>query len=143
MLIDPALWPKIHGASTHFPVALTMAALLFEGLASILPDTSPRKPGLRAAGYYAVILGALGTFPAVLSGLFMTKGETLGHDALLYHHLFVWPSFAALVGLGTWRALVGENYSPRAFRFYLATLLLTAALMTGAGYWGGELILNT
>jgi len=143
MLIDPALWPKLHGASVHFPVALAMAAALFEGLGFFWSKSSPRKAQLHAAGYFTIILGALGTFPAVLSGLFMTKGEVLGHDALLFHHLFVWPAFALLVGLGIWRALVGDKASSRGFALYLATLFLTAGLMAGAGYWGGELILNS
>ena len=143
MLIDPALWPKLHGASVHFPVALAMAAALFEGSGFFWSKSSRRKAQLHAAGYFTIILAALGSFPAVLSGLFMTKGKVLGHDALLFHHLFVWPAFALLVGLGIWRALVGEKASPRGFALYLATLFLTAGLMAGAGYWGGELILNS
>jgi mono/diheme cytochrome c family protein len=67
----------------------------------------------------------------------------LGHEAELFHHLFVWPAFALLVGLGAWRALVGDKASPRGFAIYLAVLFLTAGLMAGAGYWGGELILNS
>jgi uncharacterized membrane protein len=143
MLIDPSLWPKLHGASTHFPVALAMASALFEGLGFFLPDSSRHKRSLHAAGYYSVILGALGTFPAVLSGLFMSQGQTLGHGALLFHHLFVWPAFALLVGLGVWRARVGVDFSRQGFRLYLIGLYLTAGLMAGAGYWGGELILNS
>jgi len=143
MLIDPALWPKLHGASTHFPMGLTMAAALFEVAAVFMPVESPHRRNLRAAGYYTIILGALGTFPAVLSGLFMTHGETLGHDALLFHHLFVWPAFAGIVALGTWRGLVGEKASPGASRVYLVALLLISGLMSGAGYWGGELVLNS
>ena len=143
MSIDPTIWPKLHGASTHFPVALAMAAALFDGL-SVFGFVSPSlRARLRAAGYFTVILGALGTFPAVLSGLLMTKGRVLGHDAELFHHLFVWPAFALLVGLGTWRALVGDKASPRGFAIYLAVLFLTAGFMAGAGYWGGELILNS
>jgi uncharacterized membrane protein len=143
MTIDPSIWPKMHGASVHFPVALAMAAALFDGLGYVWPKSSPRKAQLHSAGYFTIILGALGTFPAVLSGLFMTKGETLGHDALLFHHLFVWPAFAGLVGLGVWRALVSDQASPRSFAAYLVVLFLTAGLMAGAGYWGGELILNS
>jgi len=143
MLIDPALWPKVHGASTHFPVALAMAAALFDGLGVVCPKASPRKAQLHAAGYFTIILGALGTFPAVLSGLFMTKGNVLGHDATLFHHLFVWPAFACIVGLGVWRGIVGDKASARGFAAYLAVLFLTAGLMAGAGYWGGELILNS
>jgi uncharacterized membrane protein len=143
MSIDPTLWPKLHGASTHFPVALAMAAALFEGLGAVCPKSSPRKAQLHAAGYFTIILGALGTFPAVLSGLLMTKGNLLGHDALLFHHLFVWPAFAGLVGLGVWRALVGDKATPRGFAIYLTALFIMAGLMAGAGYWGGELILNS
>ena len=143
MLIDPSIWPKMHGASVHFPVALAMAAALFDGLGFFWPKSSPRKAQFHSAGYFTIILGALGTFPAVLSGLFMTKGEVLGHDALLFHHLFVWPAFALLVGLGVWRALVGDKVSFRGFTAYLVVLVLTAGLMGGAGYWGGELLLNS
>jgi len=143
MTIDPTLWPKLHGASVHFPIALAMAAALFDGLGYIWPGSSPRKAQLQAAGYFTIILGAAGTIPAVLSGLFMTKGDVLGHDALLFHHLFVWPAFAGLIGLGVWRALVGDKASLRGFAIYLVVLYLTAGLMAGAGYWGGELLLNS
>jgi uncharacterized membrane protein len=143
MTIDPSIWPKLHGASTHFPVALAMAAALFDGASALIPTSLPLRAQLRAAGYFTIILGALGTFPAVLSGLFMTRGNTLGHGATLFHHLFVWPAFAGLVGLGLWRALVGERASSRGFGIYLALLIVTAGLMAGAGYWGGELILNS
>jgi len=143
MTLDPAIWPKLHGASTHFPMALAMAAALFDGLGYVWPKSSSRKAQLHAAGYFTIILGALGTFPALLSGLLMTKGEVLGHDALLFHHLFVWPAFAGLVGLGVWRMLVDDRASPRSFSVYLVMLFLTAGLMAGAGYWGGELILNS
>jgi uncharacterized membrane protein len=143
MTMDPEIWAKMHGASTHFPMALAMAAALFDGAGYFWPGASPRKAQLHAAGYFTIILGALGTFPAVLSGLLMTKGEVLGHDALLFHHLFVWPAFAGVVGLGVWRAMMGDRVSPRSFGVYLAALFLTAGLMAGAGYWGGELILNS
>jgi uncharacterized membrane protein len=143
MSIDPTLWPKLHGASVHFPVALAMAAALFEGLGFVLPNSSRHQQNLHLAGYYLIILGALGTFPAVLSGLFMTRGDTLGHDALLFHHLFVWPAFALLVGLGVWRVLVGDKFTRWGFRLYLTGLFLDAGLMAGAGYWGGELLLNS
>jgi len=143
MLIDPTLWPRLHGVSTHFPLALTMAATLFEGLGFYLPETSRHQQNLRGAGYCAIVLGALGTIPAVLSGLVMARGETLGHDALLWHHLFVWPAFAGLVGLAVWRVLMNDKTSRRSFTFYLVVLFLTAVLMAGAGYWGGEMVLNS
>jgi len=143
MTIDPTIWPKLHGASTHFPMALGMAAGLFDGLGFFWPGSPTRKAQLLGAGYFTIILGALGTFPAILSGLLMTKGETMGHGALLFHHLFVWPAFAGLVGLGVWRFIMDGRASRGGFIAYLVVLYLTAGLMAGAGYWGGELILNS
>ncbi len=141
MLLDSSIWPKIHGGSTHFPVALSIAAALFESAAFLLPETSSQKPRLHAAGYFAILLAGAGTFPAVLSGLVIAEGKPLGRDVLLLHHLFVWPAFALLAGLAVWRALAGER--PGAFGVYLAILCLTAVLTSAAGYWGGELLLNS
>ncbi len=129
------LLPKLHGATTHFPVALTMAALLFEFLALILP----RALSLRTTASYLVMLGALSAIPAALTGLFLTKGEVLGHGALLYHHLFVWPALFGLLILGLWRVFTGET-SRRAV--YIIGLLIVSGLMSGAGYWGGEMLLT-
>ena len=52
---------------------------------------------LHAAGYWTMIGSALGSVPAVFSGLLMTKGSVLGHGALRMHHLFVWPAFALII----------------------------------------------
>ena len=140
MSLDPALWAKLHGASTHFPVALALVAAFFDGLAFTHPR-SPERASLHAAGRLTLLLGALGTIPAVLSGVFLTRGEVLGHDALLFHHLFVWPAFAAIVGLSLWRRRIDEE-KRKVFAAYVALLFLAGGLMTGAGYWGGEMMLN-
>lgn len=141
MTLDPTLWAKLHGASVHFPIALAVAAALCEAAGGAWPASSPTKGHLRAAGKFAVVLGALGAFPAVASGLFLTRGETLGHDLVRLHHLFVWPAFAGLVGLGAWRVAMGEGPS-RGFFPYLLALFAVVALMGAAGYWGGELLLH-
>ena len=146
MTLDPSIWPKLHGASTHFPMALGDGGGAVRRRGLLLARIfAAQGASCTAAGYFTIILGALGTFPAVLSGLLMTKRrECSGHDALLFHHLFVWPAFAGLVGLGVWRFIMDDRASPqRGFVAYLVVLYLTAGLMAGAGYWGGELILNS
>ena len=47
-----------------------------------------------------------------------------GSGLLLRHHLFVWPAFALIVALGTWRSLVGQQTSRRAFGVYLAAMIV-------------------
>jgi hypothetical protein len=61
---------------------------------------------------------------------------------LFRHHLFVWPAFALIIGLATWRMLVGYYPSPRAFQFYIGTILISCAVIGTAGFFGGELLLG-
>ena len=60
---------------------------------------------LRAAARYALGGRALATLPAVVSSLVLTHGVLLGHGALRWHHLVVWPGFTLLVAVATWRVL--------------------------------------
>ncbi|HEY8964950.1 MAG TPA: hypothetical protein VIM58_00805, partial [Candidatus Methylacidiphilales bacterium] len=63
--MDSLLWPKLHGAAAHFPIALVLAAAACEAAAFPL-GPGPRRDGLRAAGFYAVAIGAAGTILAVV-----------------------------------------------------------------------------
>jgi uncharacterized membrane protein YoaK (UPF0700 family) len=89
-----------------------------------------------------MLLGAAGTVPAVASGLMMTKGVMLGHDALRIHHLFAWPAFGLVVGVAAWRLLGDGSANERPALSYLAAVGLAAALVSAAGYWGGEMLLG-
>ena len=89
-----------------------------------------------------MIVGALGSFGAVFSGLVLSKGTIGGTGAVLRHHYFVWPAFTLIVGLATWRFLVGRDPSRRAFTLYLATILIGCSLMGAAGFFGGEMLLG-
>jgi len=138
--MDPTIWAKAHGATTHFPLALALSSVAFDTAGFALA----RKPignDLRAAGYWTMIAGAAGTMPAVLSGLLMTKGIVMGHDALRLHHMFVWPAFVLLVALGTWRLVQGRHASPRGLAAYLVLAGLAAGLMAVGAYWGGEMMI--
>lgn len=134
----------MHGGMTHFPIALVMASVAFD-LAGLIapesPDTS-RRAGLRAAGFYTLIMGALCSFGAVLSGLVISHGEVWGRGNLARHHTFLWPAFGLMIALAVWRLVVGKSASRHAFKVYLAASVITGAVMGTAGYWGGELLLN-
>lgn len=129
----------MHGATTHFPIALTLAALLCDAAAVALWHR-PAGRGLRSAGLYAAALAAAGTVPAVASGLFLTRGELLGAGALRWHHLFVWPAFALIVTAGLWRGLSHRRLSRRGQAAGVAAWAAAASLVAAAGYWGGQLL---
>ncbi len=139
--MSSSFWVRMHGGSTHFPIALVLASLVFDLIGFFLPFESRRR-GFHAAGFYTVVLGALGSFGAVLSGLVMSDWKLLGAGPMARHHSFVWPAFGLLIGLAVWRLVVGERPSRPAFRLYLGVMSAAAVLMASAGYWGGEMLLN-
>lgn len=135
------LWSRLHGGATHFPIALLFASAFFDALGFYWKH-SPRKQELNGAGYLLVLLAAVGCFGAVLTGLGLSQWKIGGTGALLRHHLAVWPAFALIVGLGTWRCLVGSNPSARGFRIYLCVVTVASVLVGIAGFFGGEMLLG-
>jgi len=139
--MNAVLWSRLHGGATHFPIALIFAAALFDALGFFVHEHQKRRQ-FRVAGYWLTILGALSSFGAVFSGLLLSNWKIGGSGLLLRHHLFVWPAFALIVALGTWRSLVGQQTSRRAFGMYLAAMIVGCGLISVAGFFGGELLLG-
>jgi len=137
--MDQSFFEKMHGGSTHFPIALIAASFLFDFLAYFFKTKTLE---LRAAAFYCLLLGTLGSIGAVFTGLIITNWETFGSGALLFHHYFVWPAFALSIGIATWRITVADKASPNSYQFYLFVCAIATVCMGLAGYWGGELLLG-
>ena len=138
-MIEPSIWSKLHGAATHFPIALMLVSALCDSIGFFAKDDAARL-GFRFAGTVTIVLGALGSYAAVITGLVMTHGQIWGHATLLHHHQFVWPTFALMTGLATWRICSRPDASRKSAATYLVLQILCAALAGGAGYWGAELL---
>jgi len=136
-----SIWVKMHGGTTHFPIALLIASVLFDLIGYAL-QREPHTRDLHMAAFYALMLAALGSLAAVLSGLIISGWQVFGDGLLAKHHDFVWPAFALLVGLAVWRLVVRQRASRRAYALYLACSVVSAGLMAAAGYWGGEMLLG-
>jgi uncharacterized membrane protein len=137
------LWFAMHGAAAHFPLALTVCSALCDGAALVVGDEA-KAQSLRGAGYWTILLAAGGSLFAVASGLAMARGAMLGAGDLGAHHRFVWPAFTLLAGLATWRFLVRfqvrEQPAGPARLVYPLLAAVAAALMLGAGFFGGEML---
>lgn len=131
----------MHGGSTHFPIVLLLASVVFDLAAWRSREASLRR-GLHMAGLGSAIVGMLGGVGAVISGLVMSHGQVLGTGYEKFHHLFVWPAFGLCVVFVGWRGFRRGRLSPRGFGIYVAGMSLASALMMGAGYWGGEMLLG-
>lgn len=63
---DPLrLWQHIHGATTHFPIALVFVAAAFDTGALLF-----KKPSWRTVGYWTLIAAFVMLLPAMASGLY-------------------------------------------------------------------------
>lgn len=131
----------MHGGSTHFPIALVLTSLLLDFAGCVLPFAHRRRE-LHAAGFYLIVLAALSSFGAVLSGLVISKWVVMGTGLTAKHHMFVWPSFTLMMALAAWRIVVGMETSRKAFAVYLGAMVMTSALIVMAGYWGGEMVMG-
>jgi uncharacterized membrane protein len=136
--MDSSLWARLHGAAIHFPVALSVFTVICD-TAALSWWSRPAAGRLLAAGAYALYLAVLGSLPAVASGLILTRGNVWGHDALRLHHFFVGPAWGLLIALAVCRILRRDAPTHREHVFSLAGVWLMAALMGGAGHWGGML----
>lgn len=139
--MSDVLWPKLHGAAVHFPIALVLCSAACD-TAGVLLRRRPCAPQVHAVAAWTIVFGALGSVGAVVSGLLMTKGIVFGHGMLRLHHLFVWPAFALVVTAATWRAAAGGRLAGWPFAAYLGAVWVSAGLMLVAAYWGGELLLR-
>ena len=132
----------LHPALVHFPIALTLVALLFEFLAR-----HPRARGLEGAAGVLMVLAALGSVAAVLSG-------DAAHDdavvppaaaALIARHeqvgeLAMW----LLLALAAVRVLLGwrgwyKGVVPWAYLLFAAA---AAGLVGYNGYLGGKMVFD-
>ena len=134
-------WDKLHGATTHFPIAL----LLFSTLCDFVSVTFKKLPfarGLRLVSFYGLAVAAVGSLGAVVSGIALAKGDLWGRGYLGWHHRFVWPAFGLLVALAVWRLVVRDETSRVGLCVYLILMLLASGFVAAAGYFGGEILLS-
>lgn len=139
--MSSTFWADFHGGVTHFPIALLITSFLFDFIAYIL-NKDPVSRDLHVASFYAILLGALASIAAVGSGLIVAGWVVLGSGDLLKHHGFIWPAFALIIGLATWRLVVREKASRGAFGIYLVVSLIAAIAISIGGYWGGQIVLG-
>jgi uncharacterized membrane protein len=67
-------WDKLHGAMTHFPIALLLFSTACD-LVSVAFKKLPFARGLRLVSFYGLAVAALVSVGAVVSGIALTKGD--------------------------------------------------------------------
>ena len=134
-------WDKLHGAMTHFPIALLLFSTACDFVSVTFRKLSFARE-LRVVSFYGLAAAALASLGAVISGIALTKGDLWGRGYFAWHHRFVWPAFGLLMALAVWRLVVRDAMSRAGLILYLVLMLLASGLIAAAGYFGGEILLS-
>ena len=96
-------WIRLHAALNDFPPALLVAAVVFDVIGA-----AARRESLKAAGFWCLIGGVVGTALAVGSGL-MAEGsaphDEATHALMETHETFAFVSLGLFALLAVWRIL--------------------------------------
>ena len=133
-------WEQLHGAMTHFPIALLLFSAACD-FGSVALKKFAFAYELRKVSFYGLAISAVASIGAVISGIALTKGNMWGRAELGWHHRFIWPAFGLLVALAVWRLIARDQMSRTGFYVYLFLMFLTSGLVAAAGYFGGELLI--
>ena len=139
--MDATFWQRMHGGSTHLPIVLLPLSVIFDIVALRLREDAAKR-AFHTAGMALAFAGVLGGCAAVIAGLAMTHGSLLGSGDEKLHHLFVWPGFFLAAALVVARFLLRRQTRLSSPRVYLTGMGIASALILGAGYWGGEMLLH-
>jgi len=130
--------PNIHPIIVHFPIALLIAAFVFDASGVVL-----RRDELTRVGWWCHAVGTIFLIAAVASGLF-AKGNIVIDSAALAtldaHEQLAFLSSSTFVVLLFWRVGLKTKLPERMWLLFWGLYLLgVSAIILGAWY-GGEMV---
>ncbi|GAB4452488.1 MAG: hypothetical protein OHK0029_03490 [Armatimonadaceae bacterium] len=137
---DPlAWWQHMHGASSHFPIALLLVAFLVDLGATIL-----RREQWRLISFFCLIVGTLGLIPSLISGLAGGNGwfgvvwaNAAYSEKMPQHRQIALIASALAFVVMFWRVIRRERLRGGEWAMYLVALFITCALIGYTGFLGG------
>lgn len=136
-------WPEIHGALTHFPIALLVMAAAFE-VGAWLTKKERLRNDWRTVSFWMMCGAVLMAVPALITGYI--TGRTLFSGPASAPQIFTWHWQAAVTTsvLATltllWRLKTRDQLSRAARGALVASLLVTVAFVATTGYLGGKMV---
>ena len=146
---DPlSLWQHIHGATTHFPIALAFISAIFDAGALVF-----RRPNWRTVGFWTLITALVLILPAIASGLYGIYLDSGGKEkwasdgynhvrAIIWHRNMSFFAGGLLFVAATWRVIKHDDLTMVA-RIVCLLLAIAATVFVGVtGYNGAYLPLG-
>ena len=133
-------WPRLHAALNDLP-----AALIVMGALMAVIDQFLRRDGLRAAGYWMIVLGWAGTIAAVAAGL---RAEGLvahggdAHEAFSRHKVLGLITLGVVTVVALWRVARERKMGLGEQSMVMGLTLAAAGLVVSTSQIGGDLVYN-
>jgi uncharacterized membrane protein len=129
---------RLHPITVHFAIALFLIAVLFDVAAIVT-----KKRQFHWAAWVNLVLAATAAVTAVAAGMtaeVLLKPTHEAHQILDTHKLLGFSSMAGILFLAGWRFVLRGQFPQRGVLLYLALSLAGVGAISGAGYYGGELV---
>jgi len=128
---------NVHPLFVHFPIALWLAALLFELLAVMLNSEEWHRTAARI-----LYVGTLAGIVTVLSGLAAEKSVPPGPAMVIVgiHETLMMITTSIAIGLSIFALLFRKNFTAPFRKYQLAGLIVMAILMTIGADRGAQLV---
>jgi uncharacterized membrane protein len=133
-------WPRLHAALNDLPAALLLVAVIFDVLAAVT-----KRASLRTAGYWTMIVGAVGGGLAVLSGLeaedHIAHGDAV-HEVMERHETLAFVTLGVFAVLALWRIVREKRMSPRERNLALLVSVGGVGALLATSVLGGKLVFD-
>lgn len=129
---------EFHGAVTHFPVAMLIAAALFELGAPLF-----RKPEWRIVSFWLLVTAVVTSIPSLVSGWF-TGSQMFGKVqvlpyAFVNHRLFAFITSGLALVLLLWRIFAKDNLKGPVLGASIVFIWIIAGFVSYTGFLGGQM----
>lgn len=133
-------WLTMHGAVTHFPIAMLIAGLLFE-LGAVLF----KKPDWRPVSFWLLVTAVVTAVPSLVTGWMsgdIIYARATPSSTFTTHRLMAFlTSGIALVAL-LWRIAIKDKAQGATLAASLALSLVLFCCVSYTGYLGGEMTMG-
>ena len=133
-------WARAHAALNDLPAALLLLTVVFDLLGAAL-----KRDSLKAAGFWTLIAGVLGTGAAVLAGELASdrvEHSDRAHAIMETHETLAIIVLVLFAVLALWRILRRGILGPREQPVYLTAGVIGVALLVYTARLGGELMFD-